>query len=66
MQYKYSHNIIPKKLDGINLFQVLKKAEKSFPGGHGYNATVTGVEREGLIHLSLTGWYTCCTVQGPE
>ncbi|KAK7508560.1 hypothetical protein BaRGS_00000126, partial [Batillaria attramentaria] len=34
---------------------VLRHAEKHFLAGHGYLATVLGVEEEGLLHLSLTG-----------
>jgi len=42
------------------VFQILKHAERHFAAGHGYLATVVGVEEEGLIHLSLTGQWMCC------
>ena len=44
------------------VFQILKHAERHFAAGHGYLATVVGVEEEGLIHLSLTGQWMCCPV----
>lgn len=34
---------------------VLQHAEKNFLPGHGYRATVLSVEKDGLLHLSLTG-----------
>ena len=44
------------------MFQILKHAERHFAAGHGYLATVVGVEDEGLIHLSLTGQWMRCPV----
>ncbi|KAK7110889.1 protein RRP5 homolog [Littorina saxatilis] len=55
-------NITPAQSGVISVFDlsrdlgVLKYAEKNFAPGHGYLATVLGVEDDdGVIHLSLTG-----------
>ncbi|XP_076435937.1 protein RRP5 homolog [Babylonia areolata] len=55
-------NVSPVQRGVLSVFDLskdlglLKHAEKRFSAGHGYQATVLGVEEEGgLIHLSLTG-----------
>ncbi|KAL8623223.1 hypothetical protein ACOMHN_041915 [Nucella lapillus] len=40
----------------VFVVKLLQHTEKHFPAGHGFEATVLGVEEEGgLIHLSMTG-----------
>ena len=49
---------------GIFVLQILKHVQKHFLAGHGFLATVLGVETEGLIHLSLTGQWMCSIIIG--